>query len=182
MDNFNVTPMLFQVLCNKPAVAAVRFILAAKQTAARDDLFRNGPFDLPLTHQRDESVLVGCPIATPLPVVAQQLLRRRQFGYVNVSHLTEFAQKIREVVLLPKTGELRLIVEPHVDDTPGAGLSKKVEEATGGFLCEADGGDFHVSVRGSWQIIQSGVSSTKIRNRWTILYKKIANGDFQQIP
>ena len=26
--------------------------------------FRNGPFDLPLTHQRDESVLVGCPIAT----------------------------------------------------------------------------------------------------------------------
>ena len=98
--------MLFQVLCNKPAVAAVRFILAAKQTAARDDLFRNGPFDLPLTHQRDESVPVGCPIATPLPVVAQQLLRRRQFGQVHVLHPAKLGQEIREVVLLRKIGQL----------------------------------------------------------------------------
>ena len=118
MDNFNVTPMLFQVLCNKPAVAAVRFILAAKQTAARDDLFRNGPFDLPLTHQRDESVLVGCPIATPFPVVVQQLLRRGQRGQVNVLHPAELAQEKREVVLLRKTGQLRPIIEPHVDDSP----------------------------------------------------------------
>lgn len=144
MDNFNPTPMVFQVLCDQPSMAAVRFILAAEQASVFDDLFRNGFFNLPLMHQRNESVLIGRPIATSFPVVVQQLLRRRQFWDVNVIHLAEFAEKIREVVLLRETGKLRPIIEPHVDDAPGAGLAKQIEETVGGFSCEADGEGFHI--------------------------------------
>lgn len=172
MDNFNVAPMLFQVLGDKPSMAAVRFILAAKQASVFDDLFRNGFFDPPLTHKRAKAYFIGLPIATSIPVVVQQLLRRRQFGHVYVIHLAEFAQEIREVVLLRETGELRPIVEPHVDDTPGAGLAKQIEKTLGGLSRESDGGDFHVSVGCSWQIIQSGVFSTKIRNHWTTLQQR----------
>ena len=144
MDKFNPTQMVFQVLCNKPAMAAVRFILAAQQASVCNNLVRNGFFDPPFAHQRNESVLVSSPIATSLSVVVQQLLGRRQFWDVNVIHITEFAQKIREVVLLRETGKLRPIVEPNIDDTPGAGLAKQIEKTVGGFSCEADGEGFHI--------------------------------------
>ena len=144
MDNIDIAPLLFQVLGYNASMAAVRLILAAKQAPVGDDLLRNGFLNPPLMHQRNESVLIGCPIATPLAVVVQQLLRRREFGHVNVFHLTEFTQKIRKVVLLCETSELKPIVKPHVHDTRGTGITKQIEKMACGFSCEADGGDSHV--------------------------------------
>ena len=143
MDNFDVSPMLFQILGYEPPMASVRLVLAAQQASVGDNLFRNRRLNSPLAHKRNEAILVGCPFTTPFPVVVQQLLRRGQRGQVNVLHPAELAQEKREVVLLRKTGKLRAIVEPHVDDTLDARLTKQIKKTVGRLFCESDGRDFH---------------------------------------
>jgi len=45
------SPFATQILGHEPAMAKVRFVLAAKQTSFLNDFYGHMAFDLPLLHQ-----------------------------------------------------------------------------------------------------------------------------------
>jgi hypothetical protein len=57
---------------------------------------------------------------------------------MHVFNLIEPFEKELEVVTLCKTGKLRGIVQPHVDDPQNSGVMQLREEVASGFFGEAD--------------------------------------------
>ncbi len=60
VDNFDVAPMLFQILRHEPPMAVVRLILAAQQTPVREEFVGNGC--------RGTAGLASCYIRSVYPV------------------------------------------------------------------------------------------------------------------
>ena len=76
MGDFDIAPMQSEVLCYKPTVALVWFVLTAQKTAIGDYLSWNCLLDMSLFHEGEKSGLVCAPIPAPLFVVVQHFLSR----------------------------------------------------------------------------------------------------------
>ena len=139
----DVAPVFVQVLRDQAAVAVVRFVLAAQEAAFRDDLSRDRFLDAAFAHQLAEADLVGLPVAVALLVVVEDVLRGGEFRDVDVLHAADLAEKVGQIVSLGKAGELRHVVEPHIDDPLGAGIAQEAKEAGCRLLREADCGKSH---------------------------------------
>src|SRR5579884_1317499 len=99
--------------------------------------------NVPLAHQRQKGALVRLPGAAALPIVVEQLLRRRQPDVVLVLGVADGLEKIRQIAGLGEPRELRVVVEPDVEETPDTGAFQALEEVLGRTLCKTDCGDLH---------------------------------------
>lgn len=124
-------------------MAMMGFVLTAKQTALGHNFFRDSVFDLALAHQIKETPLIGAPIPFLLLVFVQHLLGWSEIGKVDVVHPAYFLQEKREVVSLGESGELRNVIEAHINNPFRAGSSDRVKELPGRLLGEPDRKYFH---------------------------------------
>lgn len=81
MDDLNATPVIVEVIGHNPAMAVLRLILAAQQTAVRYDFLRHNILDVPLTQERTESGFVCLPIRLLCLIFSEE--PRDFFGRAN---------------------------------------------------------------------------------------------------
>jgi hypothetical protein len=143
MGNIEITPLLPQILSDQSAVTMMWLLLTAKQTTLRHDFFRDSIFDLALAHQIKKTAFIGLPVSLPLFVFVKHLLSRSELGEVHVVYPANLLQEKREVVSLGESGELRNVIEAHIDDPFCSGFSDGVEEFPSRLLGEPDRKHFH---------------------------------------
>ena len=119
-------------------MALTRLRLAAKQAGVvempRVDVFGDGP----LVQQRNEPPLVLFPSQRFLLVGVEDVARGRQLGVVLVVDVRDDVQKILQVAAFGEAGQLRDVVQPHVDQTLDAGFRERGEELLGRLAGETD--------------------------------------------
>src|SRR5437868_5713017 len=144
MDRLQVAPRILEVGADEPPVAVIRRGFAAeKDRRHREESGADLLFDLPLGHELQEAPLVVLPAPLPFLVGVEHVLGRRQQGLVQILGAADLAQEEGEVVTLGKPGQLRGVVEPHVDKAPDPGTSQRSEEVRGGSFRKTDRIDFH---------------------------------------
>src|SRR5919202_2667160 len=161
MDRLQVAPRVLEVGADEPPVAVVRRGLAAEKDRRHREKSGADPlFNPPLGHELQEAPLVVLPAPLPFLVGVEHDLGRRQQGLVQILGAADLVQEEGKVVTLGKPGQLRRVVEPHVDKAPDAGASQRPEEVRGGSFRKTDRVDFH-SLTSS-----SGYSVSWLPARW----------------
>jgi hypothetical protein len=111
--------------------------------------FKQSPVQIalnfPLSHERQELVLILFPLALAFLVSVEHLLGGSEQRDVDVFRLTNLPKKKCEVVSFGETSQLRGIVQANVQEPANSGASEDFEEFPRRFLGETDGIDFHVS-------------------------------------
>src|SRR5919199_1049030 len=144
VDRLQVAPCVLEVGADEPPVAVIRRGLAAEKDCRHSE--ERGAdllFDPPLGHELQEAPLVVLPAPLPFLVGAEHVLGRRQQGLVEILGTADLVQEEGKVVTLGKPGQLRGVVEPHVDKAPDPGASQRSEEVRGGSFRKTDRVDFH---------------------------------------
>ena len=57
-------------------------------------------FNMSLFHQREETLFVGCPSDAAFSILIEQLLGRSQERLVNVLHVANFTEEVRQIIPL----------------------------------------------------------------------------------
>src|SRR5919199_4890862 len=144
VDRLQVAPCVLEIGADEPPVAVVRRGLAAeKDRRHREESGADPLFDLPLSHELQEAPLVVLPAPLPFLVGVEHVLGRRQQGLVQILGAADLVQEEGKVLTLGKAGQLRRVVEPHVDKAPDPGASQRSEEVGGGSFRKTDRIDFH---------------------------------------
>src|SRR5918911_4299080 len=144
VDRLQVTPRILEVGADESPVAVIRRGFAAEKDRWHREEGRTDPlFDLPLGHELQEAPLVVLPAPLPFLVGVEHVLRRRQQGLVQILGAADLVQEEGKVVTLGKAGQLRRVVEAHVDKAPDPGASQRSEEVGGGSFRKTDRVDFH---------------------------------------
>src|SRR5882762_7037363 len=129
MNDRQVSPPGAQILGDKAAMAAVRFRLAAqKNSGPIQQIAAEGMLDAALLHQPQESRLVLLPASLALLVIVEKRLRGRQKRLMDVFGAADCFEEEAQVFFLRKTGQLRSVVKPDVDQPPDARLLQTAEE------------------------------------------------------
>lgn len=102
-------------------MAVVRLILAAEKAAAIKLLPIN-IFNVTFGYQIKKLVLVNVPCATILLVLIQDILSRRQVGYMLIAQAANLLCEILQIVSFSKASELRNIVEANINKLSGSRL------------------------------------------------------------
>src|SRR5919202_6809003 len=144
MDRLQAAPCVLEVGADESPVAVIRRGFAAeKDRWHREESGADLLFDLPLGHELQEAPLVVLPAPLPFLVGVEHVLGRRQQGLMEILSAADLAQEEGKVVALGKPGQLRRVVQPHVDKAPDPGASQRSEEVRGGSLRKTDRVDFH---------------------------------------
>src|SRR5919201_3289236 len=144
VDRLQVAPCILEVGADEPPVAALRRgLAAAKDRRHREESGADSLFDLPLGHELQEAPLVVLPAPLPFLVRIEHVLGRRKQGLVQILGAADLVQEEGKVVTLGKPGQLRRVVEPHVDKAADPGTSQRSEEVRGGSFRKTDRVDFH---------------------------------------
>ena len=123
-------------------MAVGRGIFGAEEAGVVQGLSRGYIFDATLPHQGQEFTLVPFPVSVMFLEAVKDFLAWGERGYVDVVHAADLTKEKRKVVLLGKPRELRDVVEPDVDYSLGARLTKEFEKSGGGNLGESYSEDF----------------------------------------
>src|SRR2546425_995892 len=118
-------------------------LLAEEEASVCNRVRGYSPLSPPLLHQIQKSSLIGLPVSAGFPVFIEQLLGRGECREVDVLHAADGLEEVGQVVLLREPGELRHVVEPHVDNSPGTGSLEQRKKPAGGLLSEPDGEQRH---------------------------------------
>lgn len=102
-------------------MAVVRLILATEKAAAIKLLPIN-ILNVTFGHKIKKLVLVHVPCATILHVLIQDILSRRQLGYMLIAQAAYLLCEKSQIVSLCKASELRNIVEANINKPFGPRL------------------------------------------------------------
>jgi len=127
MHDVDVPPFAGEVFRHQPAVAVVGLVLAAQKAAAVERFLRH-LLDAPLLHQGQEPPLVVGPSALLLLVEIEDVLGGSQRRPMLAAHATDGLGEIGEIVALGEAGQLRDVIQAHVDDLPDADLFQPLEK------------------------------------------------------
>jgi hypothetical protein len=147
MPNRYAGPLVQQILSDQPPMTVMRLCFAAEQTRQVQQLRIQCFLDLSLTQKRLEPGHIGLPVPSAFSIGIQQFLRWRQLRQMHVVDLADALQKKGQVGLLRESGQLRRVVESHVDHPLHRVPGKQIEEGRRALVREADGIDvdgFHV--------------------------------------
>lgn len=144
--DFEFTPMGAEVFGDEPPMAMMGLVLAAQQAASLDGCRIDPLFDFALLHQIQKRMFIETPDPLVLFVGIEDVLGGREQGNVEVFDADYLLEKIRQVAAFRESGELRDIVEPHIDDPSGAALAEEFEKLGGRLLGEADGVDCAIRI------------------------------------
>ena len=106
MNDLDVAPARLEVLGYEAAVAVVRLVFTAQETALGKDVPGNRLLDLTGTHQFEKLAFVDRPVSLVLPVAVEHVLRRRKGWLVYVIHVADLTKEILEVVPLRESCQL----------------------------------------------------------------------------
>src|SRR5919199_2235930 len=144
VDRLQVAPRVLEVGADEPPVAVIRRGFAAEKDGRhREESGADPLFDPPLGHELQEAPLVVLPAPLSFLVGVEHVLGRGKQGLVQILGAADLVQEEGKVVALGKPGQLRGVVEPHVDKAPDAGASQRSEEVRGGSFRKTDRIDFH---------------------------------------
>jgi uncharacterized protein len=110
MNNFDMAPLVAQVLSHQAPVAVVRRVLAAQQAPPVDQLARNSLLDLPVGQELQEIPCIRSPALFALPVGLQNFLRGAQLRQVVVVDAADGSEEKSKIVPLGKAGQLGNVV------------------------------------------------------------------------
>jgi len=117
-------PVCGKILGHQAAMAAVRLGLAAQQNGGKlKQRTIQLRLDLACPQQLKEALLVRRPIAAAFPVLVEHLLLGCEQRLVEVVGAAQLPQKEWQILLLGEAGELRGVVQPHVDQALYSGSS-----------------------------------------------------------
>jgi hypothetical protein len=116
MNNPHVGPLALQVLDDQPPVTVLGGRFATEQHTWRFKIaWGELAFDVSFFHQLEELGFVHAPVSFVFLVGIQNVLRGCQQRLVHVLGVAQFAQEIGQVIAFGKGGQLRDVVQPHVD-------------------------------------------------------------------
>ena len=144
MLDLDAAPSVAQVFGDKPTVTMMRLFFAAEKAATVKQFARYGLFNPAGPHEIHELVLVKRPVAVRLLLVGIENFRRRsEDREMNVVDVADSFSEISQIILLGETGELRDVVETHINKPLHAGFPQPRKEGLGGFFREAYGENLH---------------------------------------
>ncbi len=147
MNHRSHFPFSNEILRRQSAVTVLGGRLAAKQDGRH---MEQSPIDrrfhLSLAKLIEEPRFVLVPCHVPLLVGVEDLLRGRQDRQVKVLGRTDLLQEVPKIVPLGEGGQLRRVVQSHVDESLYAGPLEDLEELGGAFFGKTDCVDFHSPV------------------------------------
>ena len=141
-------PFGVEIFRDEPAMAVMRQVLTAKQATVVKHVRSNELFDLPLRHHILKFLFVDAPIAFLLFIRIKDVLRRCEFGQMDVFNAADFFEEVSQIILFGKASELGVVVQPHVHDPLYACVLQFREEITRGRLGESDGEKFNSHIAG----------------------------------
>jgi hypothetical protein len=75
-------------------------------------------FDLPFCHQIKKAALVNIPVPLLLSVFVEHFFGGSEQEFVAVFRAANITQKILQVLALAESGQLRNIIQPHIQQSP----------------------------------------------------------------
>jgi predicted acetyltransferase len=140
--DFDAAPLPGQVLGNKPPVAVVWFLLAAKKTAAIEN-FAWRVFNMARPDQVEKLPLVLVPIALLRFLIGiEDVGRRCEFREMHVIDTADRVREIPQIIFLREARKLGCVVQPDIDETPDTGFTKACKKRLCRFPGEPDGEQF----------------------------------------
>ena len=150
MVNFDVSPMIVQILRHQTPMAMMGAVLAAEQAPVCDNVCRNRPLNLALPHKFKEANLVRPPVSAAFSVFVYYLLRWRKFGKMNIFHAADLGEKVCEIAALGEAGKLGDVIQTNVYDALRAGRAQETKEMVRRLLGKSNSMNFHESFPISW--------------------------------
>jgi len=138
MLDLHIPPFITQMFRDQPAMTVMRFVFTAQKATAIEQARLNG-LDLAIRDQRSKIALVGGPIAIEFLVAIEHLFRRCQVHQMHILDSSDGSQKVRQIIPFGEPGQLRVVVEPRIDDPLDACALQPGEKSLGCLLGEADG-------------------------------------------
>jgi hypothetical protein len=108
-------PFPIEVFTHEPTVAVMRLRLGAQETRSVEQLRLKTMLDSSFRHEVEKTRLVSRPLPLVLLVGLEHGVRRREQRLMHIRDPADPVEEIGEVIGLGKTGELRGIVQAHVD-------------------------------------------------------------------
>ncbi len=116
MHNSHVGPLALQILDDQAAMAVLGGRFTAQQYAGGRKLLRvEFLFDLTFFHQLQELGFVYAPVPFVFFKGIQDILRGGQQRFMHIIGVAQFAQEEGQVIAFGEGGQLRHIVQPHID-------------------------------------------------------------------
>ena len=125
----------------------VGLTLATQQATVVDQFAWRGGLNLPLSHQVEEPHLILRPRTAALFVIVEHVFRGCEVRQVDVRNAADSAEEILKVVALRETGELRHVVESHIEYSPRSRCLDQFKELASRLLREADCVHIHETAR-----------------------------------
>lgn len=115
MNNGEVAPVVAQIFGDESAVTVFRRRLTAQQHGGNGEQTTvDAFFDAPFTHQVEKASLIRLPTPSLLFVFVEQFLCRGEQRLMLIVCATDHAQKVREVVALGESSQLRGVIQADV--------------------------------------------------------------------
>jgi len=122
-----------------------RHFAAEEDGPPKEAIFGKLQLNLPAAHEGEEGLFVDIPTALVLLKSIENVLRGSEQWFMLIFRGANLMKKKWQVGGFRKSGQLRCIVEPHIEQALDAVRLQRAEELAGAFLGKTDAVDLHLS-------------------------------------
>ena len=139
VNDTNIPPLFLEKFSDQSPVAVFCLGFAAQQAVFVEQSPLQMVCYVAPGHQSDKVFFIGGPVDFLFFEIVHDLFGGRQLGDVDIIDAVDGSEKVSQVVLFGKAGQLAYVVQTNVDDPFDARLCKQIEKVLGCFLGKTDG-------------------------------------------